>query len=496
MPLPPVDQVIRSATAAYSRGQPDVALLELEQVGPRARRDYRVPLLRGLALSAMSRHDEAIESITRAVDLSPANASRRVILARALQDAGRFENALQELERALALDPKNLEGALLSVAALTSLGRHDEAGARLESIARDTRPERLTHAQRYSLAATIANASPHSADPETAIDALRRVIDEPGELTTDALTTAWSHIGRLLEHLERHDEAFDAFTRMNELHATDWDPEAHSRLIDRMIAAWSELDPAPNEPGTPDASGLVFIVGMMRSGTSLNEQMLAQLDDVTPMGETNHVSRAIRAFEPPALKRYAPTPVRPALYRGQALEKIASGLRAAYGLDAEDRPRVVTDKQPYNFLYLPLIARALPGAKIVHCVRDPVDTCLSCYTQNFADAHPYTARLDWLASYHQDQERLMDAWHALDAPEIVRVRYRDLVSDPAGALAPVLNTLGLDWDPAILSFHESKRAVSTASIHQVRRPLYTSSVGRHQRFGRRLDPLRKALADA
>jgi hypothetical protein len=147
----------------------------------------------------------------------------------------------------------------------------------------------------------------------------------------------------------------------------------------------------------------------------------------------------------------------------------------------------------YNFLNLGLISHLFPRARIIHCVRDPIDTCLSCYFQNFARGSFFAFDLRHAGLYYRQYERLMAHWgELLDLP-IMEVRYEEHVGEPEKVCRNMLDFLRLDWDPACLRFHESSRFTKTASRDQVREPIYTSSAGRWRNYERHIGPLIEAL---
>ena len=152
-----------------------------------------------------------------------------------------------------------------------------------------------------------------------------------------------------------------------------------------------------------------------------------------------------------------------------------------------------TDKMPYNFLNLGLIALLFPKAKVIHCRRDPLDSCLSCYFQDFARGNLQTFDLRNVGLYYRQYQRLMDHWRDVLDLTILDVSYESHVEDPEGTCRGILDFLGLDWDPACLQFHESKRHVRTASRDQVTKPIYRSSVARWKNYESHLAPLKEAL---
>ncbi len=160
------------------------------------------------------------------------------------------------------------------------------------------------------------------------------------------------------------------------------------------------------------------------------------------------------------------------------------------------RPRLVKSRRFRGLVChrpIHLIAALLPNARIIHCRRDPQDTCLSIYFQNFAGHHPYGYDLSNLGHYYRQYERLMDHWHRVVPTPILDMPYEDVVADQEGMTRRLLEFCGLEWDERCLAFHENERSVLTSSFAQVRKPIYTSSVAKYKRYEKHLGPLRDAL---
>ena len=155
----------------------------------------------------------------------------------------------------------------------------------------------------------------------------------------------------------------------------------------------------------------------------------------------------------------------------------------------------VVDKMPQNFLHLGVIALLFPKARVIHCLRDPLDSCLSCYFQNFNKVE-FAWSLEDLGRYYVDYERLMAHWQRVLPLQMMDVRYEDLVTRQEATSRQLVSFCGLSWQDRCLAFHQNRRPVHTASAVQVRRPLYTSSVGRWKRYSAHLEPLREALGTA
>jgi hypothetical protein len=162
---------------------------------------------------------------------------------------------------------------------------------------------------------------------------------------------------------------------------------------------------------------------------------------------------------------------------------------------AGSTPRFV-DKLPSNFLYLPLILKALPNAKIIHLQRDPMDACFSSYKQLFADAYPHSYQLDEMARHHVRYFKLMELWRRRFGDRYFEIGYEDVATNLEANAHALIDFLDLDWEDSCLQFHQQKSAVTTASAVQVRQPVHTKSIGRWRRYEQQLSPVRKILKAA
>ncbi|HEY8751485.1 MAG TPA: sulfotransferase [Tepidisphaeraceae bacterium] len=296
----------------------------------------------------------------------------------------------------------------------------------------------------------------------------------------------------LLDRMGRYAEAFEHADRANALSRSAWDPLRHARDVDQLINYFTAQRMRTLARATYLSEQPVFIVGMPRSGTSLVEQIIASHPEAYGAGELDFVQRirlgAIRMAG--ATEEAFP----------QCLDRLSvdqlNGLAQVYlgPLKAMASQAVrITDKMPLNFMHLGLIAMLFPQARIIHCSRHPMDTCLSCYMTHFTAGHPFTTDLHHLAAFYQAYRRLMNHWReALPLP-IMDLSYEKLVTDPTRQVAQVMEFVGLPWNPMCLRFYETRRFVTTASVEQVRLPVYTSSVGRWRNYKRQLLPLETTI---
>jgi hypothetical protein len=237
----------------------------------------------------------------------------------------------------------------------------------------------------------------------------------------------------------------------------------------------------------------VFIVGMPRSGTSLVEQILASHPSVMGAGELRDIGRCAERLK----TRLNSTEDYPAclveLDQETASELAEQYLERLKSI-CTDEIRV-TDKMPGNFLRLGLVAMLLPGARVIHCRRHPLDVCLSCYFQDFIrrSGLSYAFDLQNLGEYHTQYAKLMEHWRHVLPLRLLEVDYEQLVDEPEKMSRHLVEFCGLPWDPACLEYHKTQRNVWTASSWQVRQPIYTQSVGRWKHYETYLQPLKNAL---
>lgn len=301
------------------------------------------------------------------------------------------------------------------------------------------------------------------------------------------------HLHYALGHLyKRADEpglAFSHFRHANHLRArlNPWNPKPFRQaVLARPKIFTQEFIESLGASGCQDES-FVCIVGMPRSGTTLVEQILCSHSLVRGLGERGDVYHLARL-----LPRELASKQRYPWCARQLTTDVVFNLSHAFAQqrmrEAGDSARIVT-KRPEDFWDLGLIRILLPKARIIHCRRHPIDTCLSCYMQDFADI-PYATDLDALAEVYRHYLRIMNHWNeVLPASAILDINYEELVTEPESAVRRLCEFCGLQFEPSCLQFHQNKKRVETASRWQVRRPLYQSSVDRWKRYRDYLGPL-------
>jgi tetratricopeptide (TPR) repeat protein len=494
----------------------------------------------GLALAALGRREEALASLRRAVQLNPRFPEALRNLANLLSDMGGYEEAVSLHRTALGLDPQSADGHCELGNALSELGRLAEAAASFRR-ALELRPDytranlSLATALRLQWRTAEAEASSRAVlaahpDDVAALHLLGDLHVDRGDFaqaqelferarTLDAnyapvlcsiaahrrMTVddgAWlqaaeaslakplplAHeiglryaLGKYHDDLRHYDQAFGEYRRANELsrrHEPAYDRTKLAQHIDDIIRHCDAEFVRRSRGGALPADLPVFVIGMPRSGTSLMEQILASHPDVQGVGEVRFWDRVYESLVPATADAGASAIAGAA---GDYLEQ----LRALAG-----PARRVVDKMPANFLYAGLIHAALPRARIIHMQRDPLDTCLSIYFQNFFRLQAYANDLQSLAHYYGEYRRIAAHWRAVLSPTtLLEVPYEALIEDQESWTRRVLEFIGLPWDPKCLDFHRTDRVVITASRWQVRQKISGRSVGRWRNYEKYLEPL-------
>ncbi|MDP6872720.1 MAG: tetratricopeptide repeat protein [Alphaproteobacteria bacterium] len=439
-----------------------------------------------LALARMEqgRMEDAKTSFRAAITIDPAYARAHYNLGNLQRTAGQLEEAAACYERAIKADPAYVLAHNNLGLTLNELGRLAAAAdsfRRAIAADRDYAPARIN----------LANVS-DSATDEANIREMARLADKPDLAADDAIGLQFA-LGRAFGQQGADDQAFSHFLAGNRLkrETLNYDGAAMAEEFATTLAVFDEAFMARHGNGGNTSDLPIFILGMPRSGTSLVEQILASHGDVHGAGELHDVRR-IAADLPQRIGSKLPYP---ACVRN-AGDDIWAELGGEY-LDAVSRlapgMRRVCDKMPGNFLRLGLIHLMLPNATIIHCQRDAMDTCYSCFTLLFSEGQHFAYDLAELGDYYRHYDRLMRHWHQVLPNRILDLRYEDVVGDLEGSARRLVAHCGLDWDDRCLEFHSTERAVRTASMSQVRQPIYASSLGRWRRHEHHLGPLIDAL---
>lgn len=474
--------------------------------------------LSGLALQRGEDHAAALDAFAKVIEIDPENAAGHAHRAESLLRMGRYAEAEAALEPAARFENGNPVVQQVIAMAWSGLSKYDQALPWFRrSVERAPGNSgfllNLANCEMYcgeldQAAATLDRAltiDPAQPNLHWLLSVVRKAKDRQHVDTMRSLAVSGRYpprglallhyaSGKEFEDLKAWDEAFDAFAAgaAAQRSAIDYDEDAEERafaaLEESLTRDWLDDGRSGHDDPAP-----IFIVGQPRSGTTLVERIIAAHSRVHSAGELRQFGDCLAnltGVDRPA--RISPdvaaaaADVDPA-HLGENYVKASSWF-------AGGTERFV-DKQPGNFLYLPLILKALPSAKVIHLRRSPMDTCFSVFKQLFTDAYPYSYDLAETARHYGRYYRLMDTWRQRFGERFFEVDYEKVAADPEPHTRAVLEFLGLPFEPGCLSFHEQSGAVTTASAVQVRKPAHTGSIGRWRRYEQALEPLAAMLRE-
>lgn len=438
----------------------------------------------GVALKELGRREEAMECCRQALSTNPGHPDASLNLGALLQAEGKLDEALDHYRRALETRPDFPDAIAAETAILERKGETATAYQKVKPLieAGTTNPDvtivysRLVRTQEERREAAVL---------------LERILS--GALLLDnKRQAALFALANLYDRLNDYDKAFDCYQRANATKPRKIELTPTLQLLERVADQFTPEFLAKSARATNESDLPVFIVGMPRSGTSLVEQVLATHPDVFGGGELLEIER-IAAALPSTLGNGLEYPACLTELTEQSLNRFADEF-LAHLRSLSPNARRITDKSTGNVQHLGLIELLFPKARVIHCVRDPLDTCLSAYFQNFATGHEYSCDLRSLGVIHRHYEQIMTHWHTTLHIPMLEVRYEALVENQELISRQILDFCGLEWDDRCLHFHQTSRMVRTASYAQVRQPLYKSSVRRYKNYEKHLDPLKEGLS--
>ena len=441
-------------------------------------------------LRELHKPQEALECAERVLTLAPETAESYMLHASVVGLGNRHEDAIRSYEKALEISP-NRPGALCSMGHhLKTIGQQDQAIAAYRKCIQ-FKPD---HAEAYW---SLANLKTFQFN-ETEIAAMNTLLDDE-YLKDESRVQIHNALGLDSESRRNYDAAFAHYQQCNSLRrkTETYDPVETETRYDRIVEVFDkEFIEQRSAFGDPDAAP-IFIVGLPRSGSTLIEQILASHSMVDGTHELTELPEAIRSLRrSPKRNSSFPDPL-PGLsaeeWRDLGNEYIESTRQYRKGA------AFFVDKNPNNFTYIGLLRLALPNAKIINARRHPLDSCFGAYKQLFASGQPFSYDFTDLGEYYLQYARLMDHWHQLLPDYVLDVQYEQVVANLELEVRRILEFCGLPFEESCLRFHETERAVKTASSEQVRKPIYSSSVNlwRHYEghIGELIDVLQPLLGE-
>jgi tetratricopeptide (TPR) repeat protein len=461
----------------------------------------------------IGRWRDAENLLRRAVELAPGWTAARANLALVLGRMGRPAEAMELLDEIFAQEPDQIGHWNLKAATLGRLGDFEESiriyedvlakmpaqprvwlsyGHMLKTVGRQVQGI-AAYREAIELKPALGEAWWSLANLKTVrftpqdVAAMEQALGAPDVSDEDRLHLDFA-LGKALHDAGRTDEAFDHYARANALRlkSQPYRSDDITRAVDRSIKMFT-AEAFAERPGGCDASDPIFIVGMPRAGSTLVEQILASHSQIEGTSELPDI---------PALARE--------VGGSDAMLKLSADERRALGADylrragvqrRTERPYFI-DKLPNNWLFVPFIQLILPNAKIIDVRRHPLACCLSNFRQHFARGQPFTYGLEDVGHYYADYVRLMAHIDAVLPSRVHRVIYEQLVDDTEAQVRALLQYCDLEFEPQVLEFYKTERAVRTASSEQVRRPIYRDATEEWRAYEPYLAPLKSALGPA
>jgi len=471
----------------------------------------------GAVLTNLGNFGEAVKLLARALEFKPDSVEILTSLGRAHMLTGNAGMAISLLRSAIAIRADFQDAYLELAGALHLDGNYDEALQNLDTLLRQTPGHRkalVAKAKVYEVLGENEEASAllqpllgnngaggealcvffdishHTGQRSEAVALLQEKLKQENIIETGAASLNF-RLGRHFDQEGDYETAFLHYSKGNEQSNRQLDLEQQSRHFDAIRGRYNSHYASNMVCSTNPSDLPVFIVGMPRSGTSLVEQIIASHPDVYGAGELRCIKETGEEIAQTCSGRqypdFAPLLSETILNRfSTELEKELSGLSPTAAR--------ITDKMPHNFLHIGLILQLFPECRIIHCKRNPLDTCLSCYFSEFGSiSHNYAYDLGMLGRYYGLYSRLMEHWMRLFPGRIQQVVYEELVEDQESVSRSLLEYCGIPWSDQCLDFHTLDRVLNTISYKQVQQPLYKHSVSRWRNYEKNLGPLRDAL---
>jgi len=434
-------------------------------------------------LNLLGSHEDAELHYREALLISPGHQQAVVGLGQALMCQGRAEEALLIYESALEKSPGTVYLKTAIADLYERLGETDRAWDLVSDIEESGEISGAALEVYARLCRKFGNCE-HAVFLVEML--LQKVQQNAGEKQALHFLA-----GSLYDRLESYDSAFQHYKSANNLAQHNFDRVRHTKYIDELIAAFSFKKVSALPTSSNRNSRPVFIVGMPRSGTSLTEQILASHPDIFGAGELPRIEELSVELQKSSCEEGHSAGGITSV--GQAvLDEFAN--KYFDHIDSMNvAARRVVDKMPLNFLRVGVIVMLFPEARIIHCRRNALDTCLSIYSQNLPWGHSYATNLGDLGYFYCQYERLMRHWEKVFPGRMLEVSYEELVNNQEKVSRNLIEFCGLDWDEHCMSFQNTQRFVATASYDQVRQPMHNRSIGRWKYYECYLSGLREAL---
>jgi len=437
----------------------------------------------GASLQKMGQLSKALKCFEQALSLRGDYVDARIKLAEVLRELGRAEEALVHVEEAIKLKPDETQAHIILALILRELGRSELAVERFESLLR-------TNPRCGNLYYQLAMLEPR----QEQVAGVENLLGDPQLPIGDSIFGHFA-LGNIHKGSKSYDQAFDHFLKANTLYRKTYtyDARENSLLIDSLITVYSKRFFQSKRQWGSASQLPVFVLGMPRSGTTLVEQIISSHASVHGAGELQALP-AIKLTIAQQLEYANPYPECMSLFDKKMAEEYSQRYLQELALHCSTATRI-TDKLPGNFFKIGLIKTLFPDARIIHCQRNPLDSCISIFFHYIQD-WKWSFDLTELGQYYLDYQRVMSHWQDLFPGEIFTVQYEELVMEQKKISKKLIDYLELEWDEKCLDFHNNKRDVRTISNMQVRKPMYKNSMNRWKHYEKHLQPLIELLGSA
>ena len=435
-------------------------------------------------LKELHQYDEAVTVLERALELDADNALTHYYHGAALAMAARPEQAVTAYRKAVALDPE-LPGAHIGLGHVLKTVGDQDGGIAAYRRAIELRPD---FGETYYSLANLKTFKFADHEVEEMTGKLAN-----GALPVDCRVHFAFSLGKAFEDRKDFDQAFEHYALANQLHRDTiaYDPVqtsvAHGRMRETFSHDFFAERHAERGCASPDP---IFIVGLPRSGSTLLEQILASHSKVDGTSELPDISMIAQSLTQPRTGQVFPQCL--VDHSADSLRELGERYLRQTQTHRAGAP-FFTDKMPNNFAYVGFIKTILPNAKIIDARRHPMDSCFGCFKQHFAKGQTFTYDLFELGEFYLEYDQLMSHWDQVLPGEVLRVQYEEVVDDLEVQVRRILDFCELPFEANCVNFHETQRAVRTASSEQVRQPIYKGSVQTWKRFEKHLEGLREIL---
>lgn len=417
--------------------------------------------------------DTAVKLLEQCANIARNNTLAQYMHGRILHELGDMERAQRAFKLALKAAPDNLD----AIAGTASVYEYHK---QFEKAYKTIKPIIETRKVNHQISVLFARICHKVNACEKALKYIDTCLQSGRITDPDAISYLYYAAGDICDSTGDYSAAFDHFKAANDVRKLQYDSFSHANLVNSLKTIYSPAYIMEYSSSKSSTEKPVFIVGMPRSGTSLVEQILSSHSKVFGAGELTKISNIAGSITHKSLTEEQRIKAFRSLSSNQLKEFAKNYLDDINKLDG--KAEYVVDKMPHNFLYLGLISQLFPKCRVIHCRRNPIDTCLSIYFKSFNDSHKYATDFESLAHQYKYYKEIMCYWKSILPIKIYDIHYEDIVTDLEDQTINLLEFCELNLEKECLEFYKTQRHVATASQTQVSRPIYKSSIGRWKNY--------------